>query len=260
MMAPVSRLPGNIVPKPASPSSLPLHLSQPDFDAVFAGGYYIMYVDASSSQYCEIKTKASQRRIRKKEEILQLANLTRQIIENCKTLPAPQEVDPRIQRHEMLMQELQALVNRSGLVQNPHEEHLRHELDIARQQLLRNGSFDENVVMQTLQEIASEQGLSLAGSRASGKFFSEITVPSEHEFSQVEAVSGVPNESAVAAEDNSDFFHIHYLDRFSAYNIAEIGFFGPKHGGFFAYKLKDALQKAEELPHPEQTSSEELTP
>lgn len=245
---------GNESQRRPSPSRL---LAGEDLaNAVFSGGYFIILTEFELLPLNDVETRVQQKRNRKNEEALQLAALARQLSENQDTSPVPQKEtteEAAKVAHERLMQELQALVDRSALVQNPHEQHLKHELEIARRELLRDGSLDDTIIMQTLQEIAELQGLSGAGNSAAGIFVSETIDPPEPENVRYSTPPLWPD--ALPEGEVPDFYQGRQ-EHFSAYDVAGIGGWLHSPSYFFASKLKENLLELDNVPQQEATSNE----
>lgn len=230
-------------------------------NAVFSGGYYIAYYDEASLPG-DLRVRTEQKRIRKKEEQLFFAQLAQHVCELQK-MPPEAEQDYRQSRHARLMDELQAMILRSDLVGHQHREHVKHEIDVARTQLLRGGSFDDTILMQTLQEIAADQGFSLAGSSiVSGRFVADIYTPDEPatpEKPDVVATTAhaVPiSDPLFPTEAELDFYSLHLIDRFCAYDISEIGFSRHTQASFFARELSRLLLETDNSPRTEQDAAE----
>lgn len=229
-------------------------------NAVFSGGYYIAYYDEASLPQ-DVRVRTEQKRVRKKEEQLFFAQLAQHLCELRKPLPET-EHEYKQSRHEKLMDELQAMILRSDLVSHQHQEHIKHEIDVARTQLLRGGSFDETILMQTLQEIAADQGFSLSGSSVvSGRFVADIYTPEEPTVPERPETAVVTHAAPVSdplfpTESELDFYSLHLIDRFCAYDISEIGFYRHVRASFFAQELSRLLLESDNAPHTEQDVAE----
>lgn len=249
-------------------------------NAVFSGGYYIMLSDEELLRAPSTPNtpRAKKKRTRKSEEMLELSNLTLQIMENVRTLAASpaEETDTKsgMPRHEKLLQDLQSLIVKSNLVQNDHQQHLKHELDVARQQILRGGAIDDYALMQTLQEIAEVQGLSMVGSSMGGKFAAE-TIDAPEPAKADDSSAQDPYSSFVTIRpsrahhhtcdsqygslenDVEEFRHLH-SDQFSAYDISEVGGCRHKKSPFFAKKIMDSLVSI--TPKEQEQAAAEIVP
>lgn len=249
-------------------SSIRVDLSQ--IDAVFAGGYYIVCTGSDAPTYSEIQAVYGQKRLQKQEVVQQLVQLTHRILEQSRE-EQQHATQSRLSTHERLMYELQVLINRSDLISNPRHEHLVQEIDIARRQILMGGSYDDMAVMRSLQAIAEDQGMSLAGSSVSGRFISEISdhtgdsahVPAEAQAEQPQAqvqVAGSMMAHTALAQDAlpemEDFYGLHYLDTFSAYDVMGIGGRKQLRHLFFAKELYNGLLELDLAPKQEPEPSE----
>lgn len=237
-------------------------------NAVFSGGYYIVYSDDDWLSFTDIGSRAQQERKRKKETTQQMCSVARQLIENTRQLSDRREGDSRhhqaLSRHEMLLEELQFLITKSNLLPNAHAKHLRDEINIARSQLLRGGGIDEYDIMKTLQEIASLQGLAVGGAVA-GRFVADIINPAEPgtEAPAAIAVHTITPQAETPAqqlphceEADRDSHFFQPLDYFHAYDIAEIGGCKHKHSHFFARHLKKNLLESDKARKQAQDANE----
>lgn len=227
-------------------------------DAIFSGGYYIVLVDENVSPAILRTTTAQMQRNRKKEEILRLANLVREatysdLPKSLKSGSLDQTLLPETQaisapQRERLIADLQTLITVSNYNNTEFDRHLAHELDIARKQVLNGGAIDDYALMQTLQEIASIQGLSVAGTSMRGRFTSDIFNEPEPEQSP----------AAIAAPATQD--SLKDYEQFYAYFISDVG--GEKHhpSYFFAKKIVESILANDQAQKQEQDSSTLATP
>jgi hypothetical protein len=248
-------------------------------DAVFSGGYYIVLMNGDVQPDIFSKTKLQTLKNRKNEEVLRLANQVKEIIgrsvegnvrasantENHINF-RPNLTDTSDSLRERLLADLQTLIHTSNYNNTEFDRHLAHELDIARKHVLNGGAIDDYALMQTMQEIASIQGLSVVGTAMRGRFASDIM--NEPDLSSFTAVPQ-PNISAddstlgstVFNNDIAEFQHgdLREYDQFSAYSIRELGVSKHHPSFFFAKKLMTSLLNAEPLKEQEQSSAE-VTP
>lgn len=231
-------------------------------DAVFSGGYFIVLVDENTSPAILRTTTAQTHRNRKKEEILRLANLVREATSSDlpkslrsgsldqTSLPETQNI--AAPQRERLIADLQTLITISNYNNTEFDRHLAHELDIARKQVLSGGAIDDYALMQTLQEIASIQGLSVAGTSMRGRFTSDIFNEAEQE--QAPATIPAPATQDSGQENLKDY------EQFYAYFISDVG--GEKHhpSYFFAKKIIDSILANDLVKEQEQDSSTLATP
>lgn len=252
-----SELPPEAPPRRKKPT---IAESAPQFDAIFSGGYYIVYSRDDWFSFSDVSPTAApvQKRMRKTDEMLQLATVTRQLLEQQMFRIAEDTITrdvPNTTRRDALLGELHTLLNKSGLIHNQHQQHLKNEIDVARQQVLRGGGIDDYALMQTIQEIASLQGLSAGGSVA-GKFVADIINTPEPESAAIAHPVASAHPPSVFEEEAPDAFFFRPLEQFHAYDIAEIGGFRHQHSFFFARKLMKSLKDLDHLTKKEQDSSE----
>ena len=138
------------------------------------------------------------------------------------------------------------------------DRHLAHELDIARKQVLNGGAIDDYALMQTLQEIASIQGFSAAGTSMRGRFASDIFNEAEQE--QAPASIPAPESSPSSTGQDSNPENLRDYEQFYAYFISDIG--GVKHNPsyFFAKKVISSILAHDLVQEQEQDSSSLATP
>lgn len=236
-------------------------------DAVFSGGYFIVLVDENTSPAILRTTTAQTTRNRKREEVLRLANLVREatssdLPKSLKSGSLDQTSLPETQgigapQRERLIADLQTLIAISNYNNTDFDRHLAHELDVARKQVLSGGGIDDYALMQTMQEIASIQGFSMAGTSMRGRFTSDIFNAAEPE--QAPAAIAAPEASATAAKADSPE-NLKDYEQFYAYFISDIG--GEKHhpSYFFAKKIIDSILANDAVKEQEQDSSTLATP
>ncbi len=236
-------------------------------DAVFSGGYFIVLINENTSPAILRSGTAQTTRNRKREEILRLANLVREATscdapKSLRTGSPDQASLPETQaiaapQRERLITDLQTLIAISNFNNTDFDRHLARELDIARKQVLNGGAIDDYALMQTLQEIASIQGLSVAGTSMRGRFASDIFNEAEPE--QAPAAIPAP-EAASGHSTDTPQESLKDYEQFYAYFISDIG--GAKHhpSYFFAKKMIDSILANDLAQKQEQDSSTLATP